>query len=100
MNESPQKNSGKGRSFLVRLKEKMPFKKQEDEVRDDYVPGKWVQLRLLPIWFRIFLVLIILIVVAIIGLRIGYGVIGDGDSADVLKKETWTHILDIINGKE
>ncbi|MEW9500819.1 DNA-directed RNA polymerase subunit beta [Jeotgalibacillus marinus] len=27
---------------------------------------------------------------------VGYGVIGDGDPQDVLKKETWTHILDLV----
>ena len=31
---------------------------------------------------------------------IGYGYIGDGEIGDVLKKETWIHILDIIKGKE
>ena len=60
----------------------------------------WVQLRILPIWLRVILVILLLTAVIIIGLRFGYGFIGDGNPADVLKKETWTHILDIINGKE
>ena len=33
-------------------------------------------------------------------MMIGYGYIGDGEIGDVLKKETWIHILDIIKGKE
>src|SRR6185312_6990715 len=60
----------------------------------------WVQIRLLPIWLRVVLVLLLLFGAAIFGAMIGYGYIGDGDPGDVLKKETWTHILDIINGKE
>ncbi|XUX07631.1 DNA-directed RNA polymerase subunit beta [Sporosarcina sp. UB5] len=60
----------------------------------------WVQVRLLPIWLRIVLVLLLLTGAAISGAIIGYGYIGDGQPADALKKETWTHILDIINGKE
>lgn len=60
----------------------------------------WVQIRLLPIWLRIILVLLLLVGTAILGAMIGYGYIGDGETGDVLKKETWIHILDIINGKE
>lgn len=60
----------------------------------------WVQIRLLPIWLRVVLVLLLLIGAAILGMMVGYGYIGDGKPMDVLKKETWVHILDIINGKE
>ena len=66
------------------------------------VPKKrlWVQMRILPIYVRVILVILLLVVVAIIGLTIGYGYMGDGNPSDVLKKETWTHILDIVKGKE
>jgi len=60
----------------------------------------WVQIRLIPIWLRIILIALLLVLVSIIGLQIGFSYIGDGDAKDVLKKETWTHILDIIDGKE
>lgn len=60
----------------------------------------WVQIRLFPIWLRIVLVLLLLTGAIIFGAMIGYGYIGDGKPSDVLKKETWMHILDIINGKE
>ena len=60
----------------------------------------WVQIRLVPIWLRLILIALLLAIVTVIGLRIGYSYIGDGDPGDVLKKETWTHILDIIKGKE
>lgn len=76
-------------------------KKLERE-NDNKEPKKtfWVQIRLLPIWLRLILIVLLIAIVAVIGLRIGYSYIGDGNPEDVLKKETWTHILDIIKGKE
>ncbi|WP_328797274.1 DNA-directed RNA polymerase subunit beta [Heyndrickxia sporothermodurans] len=35
----------------------------------------------------------------ILGVIIGYGVIGDGKPMDALKKSTWTHIIDLVNKK-
>ncbi|MDY0394203.1 DNA-directed RNA polymerase subunit beta [Virgibacillus halophilus] len=32
----------------------------------------------------------------VIGLMIGYGVIGNGNPFDALHKETWQHIVDIV----
>lgn len=60
----------------------------------------WVQIRIIPIWLRLILIILLLAIVAVIGLQIGYSYIGDGNSEDVLKKGTWTHIIDIIKGKE
>ena len=60
----------------------------------------WVQIRILPIWLRVILVLLLLAGAAYLGALVGYSSIGDGDSSDVFKKETWVHIMDIINGKE
>lgn len=75
-------------------------KQEQREIEETPKRTFWVQLKILPIWLRLLLVIIILVAVAAIGLRFGYGYIGDGDPADVFQKETWTHILDIINGKE
>ena len=60
----------------------------------------WVQIRMIPIWLRLILIILLIAIVAVIGLRVGYSYIGDGNPEDVLKKETWTHIIDIIKGKE
>ncbi|WOV88016.1 DNA-directed RNA polymerase subunit beta [Sporosarcina oncorhynchi] len=60
----------------------------------------WVQIRLFPIWLRIILVIAILGIAAVLGAMVGYGYIGDGQPSDVLNKDTWTHIIDIISGKE
>ena len=60
---------------------------------------RFVQLRLIPIWLRIVLVLILLFFATIIGTMIGYGGIGDGEPLDALKWGTWQHIFDLLNGK-
>lgn len=60
----------------------------------------WVQIRLFPIWLRIILVLVLIVLAAALGAMVGYGVIGDGEPRDVLKWETWQHIIDIISGKK
>lgn len=58
---------------------------------------KRVRLRILPIWLRIILVLLLFAGMAAVGLIVGYAVIGDGSAKDVFTKETWQHMLDIMN---
>ncbi|MEZ7172485.1 DNA-directed RNA polymerase subunit beta [Sporosarcina sp. OR05] len=76
--------------------------KKQKPVKEEQETKKrmWVQIRLLPIWLRILLVLLLVAGAAIAGAMVGYGVVGDGQPADVLKKETWMHIFDIMSGKE
>ena len=76
--------------------------KRADKQQEEKKPKRtwWVQIRLIPIWLRVILVVVLFAGVAILGLQLGYSYIGDGDIKDVLKKETWTHILDIKDGKE
>jgi flagellar basal body-associated protein FliL len=67
--------------------EKEPKKKREPKIR----------IRLIPIWVRLLLVVVLFAASIIIGVVVGYGVIGDGKPSDALKKETWQHIVDIVN---
>jgi hypothetical protein len=60
---------------------------------------KRVRIRLIPIWLRVVLLVVMIVVSAIGGAAIGYGILGDGQAGDVLKKSTWTHILDLIEKK-
>ncbi len=71
---------------------------QDSELKTDQ-PIRWVQLRIIPIWLRVILVVILWIVMAGVGLTIGYSFIGDGQADDALKWGTWQHLLDIMNGK-
>lgn len=56
--------------------------------------------RIFPIWFRIIVISLLAILALLIGMMIGYGILGDGSPADALKFETWKHILDIVNKVE
>ncbi len=57
------------------------------------------RLRLIPVWLRIILAIVLIGGSLLLGLIVGYGVIGDGDPADALKPQTWYHIIDIIQGR-
>lgn len=57
---------------------------------------KW-RTRLIPIWLRLVIILGIMVVAAIAGAMVGYGVLGDGNPMDVLEKSTWQHIIDLVN---
>ena len=61
---------------------------------------KWVQIRLFPIWLRVIIILALLFIAIVAGLTVGYSVLGDGESSEVLKWSTWQHLIDIIKGKE
>ena len=80
--------------------EKQPKKRRVQEPATEGQKRRWVQIRLVPIWLRIILVLLLFIIVTAIGLVFGYSVIGEGESGDALKWSTWKHILDIVNGVE
>lgn len=69
-------------------------KKQNEEKKRRKKPRR----RLFPIWLRVIVVLLLFAASLMIGLMVGYGVLGDGNPTDALKKETWQHILELITG--
>ncbi|WP_096550341.1 DNA-directed RNA polymerase subunit beta [Ureibacillus thermosphaericus] len=79
----------------------IPQKRAKRQDRNEKHPKfKIYRTRLIPIWLRIVIVLVLLLLASVFGLMIGFGVIGDGNPLDALKWETYQHILDIINGIE
>lgn len=84
------------------IQPKVPKKEKKEKQRDnvDEKPIRWYKFRLFPIWLRIILVLLLVVIAGAAGLMIGFGVIGSGEPLNALKWETWQHMLDIINGKE
>ncbi len=58
------------------------------------------RIRLIPIWLRLIIILFLLIISLVAGLMFGYGVIGDGNPIDAVNPKVWTHIYDMITGKE
>ncbi|WP_255473297.1 DNA-directed RNA polymerase subunit beta [Planomicrobium sp. CPCC 101110] len=72
---------------------------ENEKAAPDTDSSSWVRIRLFPIWLRILIILAILIVAMVLGVMVGYGVIGDGEPADALKWRTWQHIIDIMSGR-
>jgi ABC-type Fe3+ transport system permease subunit len=66
--------------------------KQKGETK----PSRWVRVRMLPIWLRILLFILLLAGSLVLGAVIGFAGIGNGNAADVFKAETWQHIIDIV----
>ena len=60
---------------------------------------KRIRIRLIPIWLRIVLLLVLTGGFMVAGAAVGYGLLGDGNAGDVLKQSTWTHILDLVEKK-
>lgn len=56
--------------------------------------------RIFPIWLRLLVIFFLAIAALILGLIIGYTVIGDGEGIEVLTFDAWKHVIDIIKGVE
>jgi hypothetical protein len=52
--------------------------------------------RLIPIWLRLLIVAILLVLGMTAGAMFGYGVIGSGKAIDALKFSTWEHLVDLV----
>ncbi|SOC34751.1 DNA-directed RNA polymerase subunit beta [Ureibacillus acetophenoni] len=74
--------------------------KQKKEVKQPQTTKEILFSRLLATAIKVIVFFAVLLFVAIAGLMIGYGVIGEGNPVDALNWDTWQHMLDIINGKE
>ncbi|HWL25399.1 MAG TPA: DNA-directed RNA polymerase subunit beta [Ureibacillus sp.] len=75
-------------------------KKKKNEVKQPQTTKEILLSRTLATGLKVIIFISVLLFVAIAGLMIGYGVIGDGSPMDALNWGTWQHMLDIINGKE
>lgn len=75
-------------------------KKREEKSEVQTEAVKRIRIRLLPIWLRVLLVIILTAASLVAGVMIGYGVLGDGKPTDALQKKTWTHIIDIVVEKK
>ncbi|MDQ0233229.1 DNA-directed RNA polymerase subunit beta [Metabacillus malikii] len=80
--------NGKKAKETKQVQEGTTRTKQKEKVR--------LRIRLLPIWIRVLLVLIFMVVSTLVGIIVGYGIIGNGKPADALDKSTWQHIIDLV----
>ncbi|MED4224896.1 DNA-directed RNA polymerase subunit beta [Neobacillus cucumis] len=60
---------------------------------------KRVRVRLIPIWLRLVLLLVSVVICLIAGSVVGYGMLGGGNVGDIWKESTWTHIVDLVDKK-
>ncbi|WP_068673745.1 DNA-directed RNA polymerase subunit beta [Oceanobacillus sp. Castelsardo] len=83
--KKPQKNNAETRKQHKEQKKQNKFLKFERPRR-----------RMFPIWLRIIVVLSLALTALVVGLMVGYGVLGDGNPIDALKVDTWQHLIDIV----
>jgi hypothetical protein len=75
--------------------------RRQQEERSVSAPSKKkrVRTRLIPIWLKLILFILLVVICAGAGAMFGYGVLGGGNPADILNESTWTHIRDLVNKK-
>ncbi|MET3697083.1 DNA-directed RNA polymerase subunit beta [Bacillus oleivorans] len=73
------------------------LKQEKADVRQNITSVRRIRIRLIPIWARVLIVLLLIVLCVMTGLMVGYGVIGEGNPTDVLKWETWQHVIDLVN---
>lgn len=70
--------------------------KQRDKEKSADESIRKIKVRLIPIWLRVLIIIALTVISLIAGVMTGYAVIGDGKPQDALKKETWIHIIDLV----
>jgi len=57
--------------------------------------------RIFPIWLRLVVIFLLAVFALILGMIVGYTILGDGtDALEVLTFDFWKRVLDIIKGVE
>lgn len=78
--------------------EKQTRKQQKQAQKEERSSTLSKRRRVFPIWLRLIVVLLLAAKAMMIGLMVGYGVLGDGNPLDALRVETWQHIFNIVVG--
>jgi hypothetical protein len=69
----------------------------KEEKKQSEEKGKRIRLRLIPIWLRVVIIVLLMGLSSLTGAAIGYGVLGTGNVMDVFKPSTWTHIINLVD---
>ena len=86
------------REELRKAQKNKARKQDEVSATEEERPKKYkFRIRLIPIWLRLIILVFVMGVAVVAGAMFGYGVLGGGNPMDVLNKETWQHILDLVN---
>src|SRR5690625_2374527 len=95
LKKDPNNESTAIKENIEQTTTEQPAKEEQKETRKlRRKRKKKLKTRKFPIWLRIIVVLILFAASLVLGLMVGYGVIGDGNPADALEKQTWQHIVD------
>ncbi|WLR50684.1 DNA-directed RNA polymerase subunit beta [Bacillus tianshenii] len=70
--------------------------KEEQSTSEEKKYPRKRRARLIPIWMRLVIVILLMLLSLTAGLMVGYGVIGDGEPLDAIKTSTWTKLVDLI----
>lgn len=85
------KETSENTTIATEESSEQPTKKSRKKNKKKY------RVRKFPIWLRIIVVLILFVFCLVLGVIVGYSILGDGSPADALDKQTWQHIIDIVN---
>lgn len=86
MEENKQLHSRQARKETAVAEESSEKKKKQRKPK----------VRLIPIWIRLLLISILFVLSLVLGLMVGYGVIGSGEVSDALKTSTWERLVDLV----
>ncbi|RTR32961.1 DNA-directed RNA polymerase subunit beta [Robertmurraya yapensis] len=78
------------REQVKQAKNEMKAERESGEKR------KRIRIRLIPLWLRLLIIAVLIVLCVILGAMFGYSVMGNGKATDVFEKSTWTHITDLI----
>lgn len=95
-----QEKERKRKELDEATQQKKKNKSKQKSDSSDEKSSKIGRRRVLPIWLRILIVLVLSAAALLIGVMVGYGVIGDGKPTDALNWDTWQHIMDIVTKTE
>jgi hypothetical protein len=99
--ENPTRKEQKESKNIVEKKPQKENAETRKQHKEQKKQNKFLKLerprrRMFPIWLRIIVVLSLAVTALVVGLMVGYGVIGDGNPIEALKVDTWQHLIDII----
>ena len=84
---------------MTKTREQVKEERKQNNTEEKASSKQRVRVRLFPVWLRIIVIILLLALSIIAGAVIGYSVMGDGKATDTFKKDTWTHIVDLVNEK-
>ncbi|RCW77416.1 DNA-directed RNA polymerase subunit beta [Saliterribacillus persicus] len=74
-------------------------KAEKKQSRQEKKQQKKAIRRVIPIWLKLLILIVLCLFALLIGLIVGFSILGDGSPLDVLRIETWQHIIDIVLGE-